>query len=194
MNVTSAPPSRESGTTSNIPTKKILLWLAMISMVMLFAGITSGYIVRKAEGNWDAFELPFDFYLSTGIILLSSASMQFAWNAIRRNRVAGLKTGLWITLGLGLAFAYTQFSGWAHLVDQKVFFAGNPSGSFLYVLTGFHLAHLIGGLIYLVVVLAGSFRMRYSAQNQLGVELCATYWHFLDALWVYLFFFLLLNG
>jgi cytochrome c oxidase subunit 3 len=116
-----------------------------------------------------------------------------AWS-VKKNQIGNLLTGLIITLGLGLAFSFFQFLGWTKLVEMKIFFGGstaNPSGSFLYVLTGLHLAHLAGGLLYLLIVITKSIRGKYNSQNNLPVQLCATYWHFLDILWVYLFVFLL---
>jgi cytochrome c oxidase subunit 3 len=187
-----AASSENNKTYTNIPTFKILLWLSMVSMVMIFAGLTSGYIVRQAESNWFVFELPVIFYFSTAFILLSSASMQWAYVAIKKNNKSQLITGLIITLGLGLAFVFTQFTAWSNLVDEGVFFTGNPSGSFLYVITALHLAHLFGGLIFLIVVTARSIQGRYHAQNKLPIELCTIFWHFLDGLWIYLFVFLLL--
>ena len=174
-----------------IPSQKIFLWIAIGSMIMLFAGLTSAYMVRQAEGNWVHFELPKLFYLSTTLIILSSASMQWAAYSVKKDQRGNLLSGLIVTLGLGLAFSFSQFLGWSKLVDEKIFFVGNPSGSFLYVLTGLHLAHLAGGLIYLLVIITKSIRGKYNSENNLPVQLCTTYWHFLDILWVYLFVFLL---
>jgi cytochrome c oxidase subunit III len=178
-------------TYTGLPTFKILLWLSMVSMVMMFAGLTSGYIVRQAEGNWLVFELPRIFYLSTVFIVLSSISMQWAFNSVKKDNLKQLRTGLIITLGLGLAFCFTQFTAWSELVNLGIFFTGNPSGSFLYVLTGLHLAHLVGGIIYLMIITARSLQDRYNSSRFLPVELCTIFWHFLDGLWVYLFVFLL---
>jgi cytochrome c oxidase subunit 3 len=179
-------------TYTNIPTPRILLWIAIVSMIMLFAGLTSAYIVRQAEGNWVHFELPRIFFVSTALLLASSFSMHFGLASVRAGRQGGLVTGLIVTLGLGLAFAFSQFLGWTRLVERGIFLVGNPSGSFLYVLTGLHLAHLAGGILYLLYAITGSLRHRYTADSHLQVRLCATYWHFLDILWIYLFIFLLL--
>ena len=189
--VTSVSNSGER-TYTNISTFKILLWLAMVSMVMMFAGLTSGYIVRQAESNWFVFELPKVFYISTAFIIVSSISMQWALNAVKNNNLASLRIGLIVTFGLGLAFTFTQFTAWSALVKEGIFFTGNPSGSFLNVLTGLHLAHLFGGMLYLLIVSARSIQGKYHKGNMLPVELCAIFWHFLDGLWVYLFLFLLI--
>ena len=180
-------------TYTNIPTMKVLLWLSMVSMIMMFAGLTSGYIVRQAESNWQVFELPTVFYFSTIFILLSSVSMQWAVRGVVRDNLPQLRVGLMVTLGLGLAFAFAQFMAWSELVEMGIFFTGNPSGSFLYVLTGLHLAHLAGGLIALMIVTTKSIQGSYHSGNYLPVKLCAIFWHFLDGLWVYLFIFLLVT-
>lgn len=175
-----------------IATEKVLLAIGIGSIVMLFAGLTSGYIVRQAEGNWKFFELPSVFYVSSIIILISSFTMQMAIRAVKKDDLAQVKTFLLITLGLGLAFVFSQFLGWNELVKNDVYFADKltPSGSFFYVITGLHLAHLAFGLLGLIITGSKSIRERYSSQNYLGISLCAIYWHFLGGLWIYLFVFL----
>jgi cytochrome c oxidase subunit 3 len=179
-------------TYTGLPTQKILLWISMASMVMIFAGLTSAYLVRQAEGNWTVFSLPVAFYVSTGLIVLSSFSMHYALQSVKKGNTEHLLYGLLVTLGLGLGFCFTQFLGWAKLVEMGIFFTGNPSGSFLYVITALHVAHLIGGIISLIVVIVRTLQSRYSEQNYLPISLISIYWHFLDVLWVYLFVFLVL--
>ena len=183
----------DQDTYTGIPTLKILLWISIVSMIMMFAGLTSGYIVRQADGNWLEFELPQMFYLSTAFIVLSSGSIQWALHSVRNDNTGNLRIGLMITLGLGLAFAFAQFMAWSKLVDMGVYFIGNPSGSFLYVLTGLHLAHLAGGLIAMMITTSRAIQGHYHSGNYLGVRLCTTYWHFLGGLWVYLFIFLIVT-
>lgn len=175
-------------------TAKPMLAIAIGSMIMLFAGLTSAIVVRKGEGNWLHFDMPQFFYFSTAIILISSITMNIALVAAKKNNSKQIKLMLGATLLLGLIFIRFQFSGWSELYAQKVVFAGkdsNASGSFMYVLTGLHLAHLFGGIIYLVVLFINSLKEKYNAGNLLSVQLCAIYWHFLDLLWIYLFLFLL---
>ena len=159
---------------------------------MLFAGLTSGYIVRQAEGNWFVFQLPNTFFISTIFIVLSSVSMQWAYVSIKKDNRKNLTTGLIVTLGLGLAFCFTQFLAWSDLVEQGIFFTGNPSGSFLYVITALHLAHLAGGILYLIYVTIRSLQGNLTASAHMPVQLCSIFWHFMDFLWVYLFTFLYL--
>ena len=178
-----------------IATEKVLLAIGIGSIVMLFAGLTSGYIVRQAEGNWKFFEVPSVFYISTLIILISSFTMQMAIRAVKKDDLAQVKTFLLITLGLGLAFVFSQFLGWNELVKNDVYFADKltPSGSFFYLITGLHLAHLAFGLLGIIITGSKSIRERYSSQNYLGISLCAIYWHFIGGLGIYLLVFLAIN-
>lgn len=172
---------------------KPLLYVAMVSIVMLFAGLTSAYIVRADNGNWRVFELPDITILSTAIIVASSLTMYLAQRAIRRDNYASTNIGLALTLLLGIAFTYTQLEGWRILTEQGIYFVGrdsNAAGSFLYLIALVHLLHLAGGLIAVAVSLVKSLLKRYSSADYLGLDLTAIYWHFLDALWVYLFLFL----
>lgn len=173
---------------------KPLLWLGMISMVMIFAALTSAYVVRKEKGDWLQFDLPQMFYVSTAVIMISSVTMNWVLSAAKKNDYKNISLAAGLTLLLGLTFVYFQFKAWGVLVDEKVFFAGkysNAAGSFLYALTGLHMAHLAGGIISILVVWIKSLGKRYSADNLLGIRLCAIFWHFLDLLWIYLFLFLL---
>lgn len=176
--------------------KKFALWLFIVSIIMIFASQTSAYLVRRAEGNWLEVDFPPIFMISTVVLLLSSVTMQWAYMAAKRDNIANVKTAMVLTTILGFVFLVTQWYGWVALVEMKVFFGGtgsNPGGSFVYVISGLHAAHLIGGLIFLLVVTVKSFQYKVHAKSILTIELCNTYWHFLDILWVYLFVFLLIN-
>ncbi len=173
-------------------TRKPLMIVGMVGIVMLFAGLTSAYIVRQADGNWLTFDLPTPFYTSTLIILLSSATLWWAQKAVKKNDFTSVKRGLGLTLLLSLAFVVAQFIAYDAMVEQGLFFVKtNVSVSFLYILTFAHLLHLVGGVIAISVSWAKSLRNKYTADNKLGLELTAMYWHFLDALWIYLLLFLL---
>lgn len=173
---------------------KPMLYLAMGSMVMLFAAFTSAYVVRQQKGDWMHFEMPQIFYISTAVILMSSVTMNWALSSAKKNEFKNIKTASLLTLLLGVGFVICQVMGWNILYSQKIVFAGkysNASGSFFYVLTLMHLLHLFGGMIALLVVWIKSIQGKYNSENLLGVRLCAIFWHFLDLLWIYLFLFLL---
>jgi cytochrome c oxidase subunit 3 len=171
---------------------KPLLWVGMISIVMLFAGLTSAVIVRKGDGNWLNFEIPESFLWSTIVIVISSATFLLASIAAKNDNTSQLKIFLSLTMFLGLTFVFLQFEGYNKLVEEQVFFTGaehNASGSFLYIISGLHLAHLFGGIIALIIVLFNAFKEKYSSKNLLGLQLCSTYWHFMGGMWLYLYFF-----
>jgi len=173
--------------------KKFAMWIFVASVGMLFAALTSAYIVRQAEGNWLFFNLPAMLYWTTGIILVSSVSMQLAYWAARKDQLDKVRLMVWITTGLGLVFLAGQVLAWKELVAQNVYFVGNPSGSFLYVLTGLHGLHIVSAIVYLVIVLVSAYRFKIHSRSLAQIEMCTTYWHFLGGLWLYLFIFLLLN-
>ncbi len=174
-------------------TAKPLLWIGIVSIVMLFAGLTSAYVVRADNGNWIIFSLPDISIASTAIIVTSSLTMLLAQQAIKKDNRRLAAIGLFLTLLLGFAFFYTQLEGWKQLTAQGIYFVGsasNAAGSFLYLIALMHLLHMIGGLIALLVSLTKTLLKKYSSADYLGIELTAIYWHFLDVLWVYLFLFL----
>ncbi|WP_080238108.1 cytochrome c oxidase subunit 3 [Spirosoma rigui] len=170
--------------------KKFILWLFIVSIIMLFAAMTSAYLVRRAEGNWLDYTVPAVFAYSSIVLVASSLTMHWAYIAAKKDNFRSLKIAITITFALGMAFLYMQFQGWVQLVDQNVFFVGNPAGSFMYIFTGLHAFHLISGLIVLVFALVAAFRMKVHAKNMNQIEIAASYWHFLDILWLYLYFFL----
>ncbi|MCZ8355264.1 MAG: cytochrome c oxidase subunit 3 [Cyclobacteriaceae bacterium] len=173
--------------------RKFALWLFIVSVCMIFASLTSAYIVRQAEGNWFVFQLPGLFTATTIMILLSSFTMHWAYVSAKKNNVEMVKTALVITAILGFGFLVGQFLAWGKLVEQNVHFVGNPSGSFVYVLSGLHGLHIVSGVVVLIVALVAAFRMQIHSKNMNLIEMCATYWHFLDVLWLYLFLFMLFN-
>ena len=172
---------------------KPLLYMGIVSIVMLFAGLTSAYVVRADNGNWLVFKLPSITIISTALIVTSSLTMLMAQFAIKKDNYKRTSLGLFLTLLLGVGFLITQFQCWKQLTEQGIYFVGkysNASGSFLYLIALVHLAHMSGGLLALLVSLIKSLFKKYSSADSLGLELTAIYWHFLDLLWVYLFLFL----
>ena len=177
--------------TLSVNPRKFILWLFIVSILMLFASFTSAYLVRRAEGNWLEFTVPAIFGYSTIVLVLSSLTMHWAYLAAKKDNFNALRIAISITFALGMVFLYMQFQGWVELVRNNVYFVGNPAGSFIYVFTGMHAFHLISGLIVLVFALVAAFRLRIHAKSLEQVQVASTYWHFLDVLWIYLYFFLL---
>ena len=176
--------------------KKFALWLFIVSVMMLFGAWTSAYLVKRGEPGWSSFELPNEFWITTVIILISSATMVWAHRSATRDQLEQTKLALGITILLGVAFLVGQWLAWGKMVEMNYYFAGsgsNSSSSFIYVLTGFHGLHIISGVVVLLISLIATFRFKVHSRNMLRMELCSTYWHFLGGLWLYLFVFLLLN-
>ncbi|MEY2705725.1 MAG: hypothetical protein RL407_1787 [Bacteroidota bacterium] len=173
--------------------KKFALWLFLVTVVMIFAALTSAYIVRQAEGNWLEYELPEIFWLTSALVIISSIAMQWAYYSAKKDNFLSLRIGMVFALLFGIAFLVGQWYSWVALVDRQVFFVGNPAGSFLYVFTGLHAVHLISGVIFLIIVLISTFRMEVHAKALDTLEMATTYWHFLGGLWLYLFLFLQMN-
>ena len=172
---------------------KMLLWVGLGSIVMMFAGLTSAYIVKKSQANWLEFELPNLFWFSTIVILVSSFTIQMAVKKAKAGEMAQYRGFLSVTAILGVTFIILQLRGFQALELNNVALTGarsNSAGSFLLVITGLHLLHLLAGVIALVVISIKAVATKSSTNQVLPVELAATYWHFVDILWIYLFVFL----
>jgi len=173
--------------------KKMMLWFGIISLVMTFAGLTSAFIVSSSREDWlKEFQLPLAFTVSTILIVISSAFMLMALRSIKTNKRQETTWFLSLTLGLGIAFIVAQFVGYGQIIDSGYYFTGETSNvtmSFIYVISLLHIAHVIAGLICLIVVIYNHFKQKYNSSETLGFELAATFWHFVDILWLYLFLF-----
>ncbi len=184
----------EPKATLSMHPKKFALWLFIVSIVMLFAALTSAFIVKQADGNWLSFKLPGIFLLNTIVIAMSSLTMHLAYSAAKKDLLQRVKWMLLITVSLGILFLIGQYISWSELINENVYFVSNyASGSFIYIFTGLHGLHLISGLIFLLITFISSLRLKIHAKNLLQIEMCMTYWHFLGGLWVYLYVFLLFN-
>lgn len=186
---------------------KFALWLGLGSIVMMFAGLTSAYIVRMAQGNWRLFQMPATFYVSTLVIVLSSVTMAMGLRAFKTRKIRRYRTLITVTMLLGLLFGVMQAFGFYELyhtpqallldngttIMQTVRVTGNPSESFLFIIIGLHLAHILGGVVALLIVFFRAYRLHVKEYKPTGLEIVATYWHFVDVLWIYLFLFFLVN-
>lgn len=182
-------------TRSKIHPKKFALGVACASILMMFAAFTSAYIVRQAAGNWLEFRLPDIFYINTLVILLSSATVHGSYLAFKRGKTQAYRVLLGITLILGLAFLALQYQGWLALTAIGVELTTNPSGSFVYVISGVHAAHILGGIAALIVAIIHALALphKVTPARKLRFEMTLIYWHFVDFLWVYLLVFFTLQ-
>ena len=177
--------------------RKPLLWIGIASIVMTFAGLTSGYVVSRsalmAENRWLQFELPQQFYYATLAIVLSSVTMIIAHRAAKNGSLQLVKVGVLLTLILGVTFAILQYYGAGDLIDRGLYLTGpgsNNATSWVYVIAGLHWLHVVSGIIVLLVTLFQANRNAYTKDDHQGLDMSAIYWHFLDVLWIYLFCFL----
>ena len=171
---------------------KPMLWVAMISMVMFFAGLTSAYVVSMKREDWVTFDLPQSFYISTILIVLSSVTLMLSQRFLKKDNLKVSFTLLVLTLLLGLGFVWCQYVGFNELKSVGLYFTGpesTVSTSFIIGITFMHILHLLAGVIVLLVVIYNHFKKKYSASDMLGFELGGIFWHFVDVLWIYLFFF-----
>ena len=171
------------------------LWIAMASIVMMFGSLTSAYIVRHAAGNWLEFKVPDIFFSSTVVILLSSVVLHLSYWAFRKQKESLYKIALPASLVLGIIFIVLQYQGWLALFNIGVALDGNPSGSFFYVISGIHAAHVIGGIFALSVATMHAYTLAFkpTEKRRRRFQLVVHYWHFVDFLWLYLFLFLLIQ-
>jgi len=173
--------------------KKMMLWFGIVSLSMMFGGLTSAYIVSSERKDWlHDFQLPQAFYISTAIIILSSLSMLVAKRAIFKENKALGTVALVVTTILGIGFVVFQFKGFGEIVQEGYFFTGSQSNvttSFIYAFVISHVVHVAAGILVLLVILVQQLRGKYANGQALGLELGATFWHFVDILWIYLFLF-----
>ncbi|WP_349352681.1 MULTISPECIES: heme-copper oxidase subunit III [unclassified Flagellimonas] len=174
--------------------KKMMLWFGIVSLIMGFAGWTSAYIVSSKREDWVSdLDLPSAFYISTAIIVLSSITYLLAKKAVSKDNQKMGTLFLVVTFVLGIAFISLQFVGFSQMLENGYYFTGPTSNikmSYVFLLAAVHIAHVVAGLISLSVVLVQQLRNKYTPENMLGLELGATFWHFLDFIWVYLILFM----
>ncbi|MBC3846134.1 heme-copper oxidase subunit III [Winogradskyella echinorum] len=174
--------------------KKMMLWFGIGSLIMSFAGLISAFIVSRKREDWlNDFQLPNAFIISVVVILVSSFTFILAKRALRQNNRQMVTVWLLATLVLGVAFVYNQFVGFGQIIEAGYNFTGPTSNvtiSFIYLIAIVHIAHVIAGLICIVVVIYNHFKQKYNSNNMLGFELAVNFWHFVDVLWLVLFLFL----
>lgn len=174
--------------------KKMMLWFGIVSLIMSFAGWTSAFVVSRTREDWlTDFQLPDAFVISTVLILVSSVAFIIAKKAIKKDKRSRATFFLLLTFFLGLFFIANQFKGFNEIIESGYNFTGptsNVTMSYIYLIAMVHILHVVVGLISLLVVIIYHLSKKYNSKNYLGVELSATFWHFVDVLWVYLFLFL----
>jgi len=179
-----------------------MLWLGIAGSVLIFSVLLGVYLVRKAGPNWTDVPLPRLFWISTLAIVVSSSMLHFANLAFRSERFLHYRFLMAATIGLGVLFVILQLLGWKQLIDACTSMANNPALGFVYLISGLHILHILGGVAALGWAFyqslknfsyVDSFVFSVNPPNQLKIKLITSYWHFVDALWLYLFGFLVLQ-
>lgn len=171
---------------------KFTLWVAIGSILMMFAGLTSAYIVKRSQASWLMIEIPMMFWYSTVTILASSATVQLALKALKKREMINYRRLLVVTAVLGVLFVVLQVAGFTQFAAQDIRLVGagsNASYSFLLVISCLHAIHVLGGVVALVVIAIRALNSSTRSYSSVPLEIAATYWHFVDALWIYLFIF-----
>lgn len=222
-------------------TGKMVLYFGIFSIVMLFAGLLSAYIITSFSELWVNIVIPEEFYYSTAAIILSSVTLRFAVKAAEKPGQKNASLFLVVTIILGLVFGGLQYQGWNHLTGTGSYFTGsvdnltgtygedftityqgkeliyengefyfpndelrekpllneisifgNSASSYFYLLSFVHLLHLLGGIIFFIVILSVGLLSVSKTISPMRMRLGAIYWNFVDGLWIFLFLFLLL--
>ncbi len=184
----------QSGSTQRkkIHPYKFIMWVAIGSIIMMFAGFTSAYIVKREQPGWISFSMPIVFWYSTAVMLLSSVIMQLSLSSFRNRDMGKYRQYISFTTGLGVLFIILQVIGYWQLNKIGVKIEGSGGGVFFIIIFALHALHVLGGVIALIFLFFRSRSNRVRSYNVVPVEVAATYWHFVDVLWVYLFVFFIL--
>lgn len=173
---------------------KFTLWVAIASIVMMFAGLTSAYIVKSSTASWEVIQKPVEFWYSTAVMVISSITVQMALRAFVQREMKKYRALMVTTVVLGIAFVALQWSAFNWMWDNGVRFKGASQGQFLYIIAGLHGLHVIGGIIALIVMTMKAYFGKTKSYNAVPVEVMSSYWHFVDILWIYLLVFFIYLG
>jgi cytochrome c oxidase subunit 3 len=184
--------SGDSGSSFPISSRHLAIWILLTAVTMMFAGLSSAYIVLRGVPTWQNITVPALVWANTLVLLASSVAIEFARGAVKRDQQSAVKQWLVVSGVLGFAFLAGQLVVWRQLTSAGVYLATNLHSSFFYVLTGAHGLHLAGGLIGLCVVLRRALGAQLTATDHEPLKVWALYWHYMDVVWVYLFLLLLL--
>ncbi|HEU0064257.1 MAG TPA: heme-copper oxidase subunit III [Flavisolibacter sp.] len=173
---------------------KFTLWVAIGSIIMMFAGLTSAYIVKSGQAGWQEVKTPVIFWFSTAVLLISSVTIQSSLRAFKQKEMRQFRLLFLITLILGIAFVILQWTGFNYLWNKGIHFDGSGAAQFLYIIFGLHALHVLGGIIAMVIISIQQYFSNNRSYNSVPVEVMTTYWHFVDILWIYLLTFFIWIG
>ncbi|MEO6819482.1 MAG: cytochrome c oxidase subunit 3 [Ginsengibacter sp.] len=173
---------------------KYIMWVTCASIVMMFAGLSSAFIVKRNQANWISFDIPQIFYYSTAVIIISSITIILCRKAFINRQIAQYKAWLFVTMLLGISFIIMQYIGFEQLWASGITLTRNVAFSFLYVIVGLHAIHVFAGVVAIIIIYIQSLNTQKKLYSSLSIDLMNTYWHFVDFLWIYLLIFLIMVG
>ena len=170
------------------------MWVAIAAIIMMFAGLTSAYIVKSGQPGWEEIRTPRVFWYSSAVLLISSITIQVVLRSFKQRAMRQFRMLFVITLILGIVFVILQWEGFKYLWSHGVRFEGAGAGQFLYIIFGLHAIHVLGGIVALVIMTMQQLFGRTISYNATPIEVMSTYWHFVDVLWLYLLIFFIWIG
>ncbi len=160
--------------------------VGIVAILMFFMALASAFLVRKgANGDWVPVRIPTLLWINTAVLLMSSGTLELARKRLAKGDGAGFKAYWMLTTALGVSFLIGQVVAWRQLAQQGIYLASNPASSFFYIFTGAHALHLLGGIAALGYVARKNFS-EVNVSRSVAAEVTSYYWHFLDALWLFL--------
>jgi len=159
--------------------------IGIVSVLMFFMALASAFLVRKGGPDWVPVHIPALLWANTAVLLASSGTMELARKRLAASDLAGFNRFWLVTTVLGLVFLIGQVAAWRILVGEGIYLASNPASSFFYIFTGAHGIHLLGGVCALIYVARRNFDVA-KISRPVAAEVTSYYWHFMDALWLFL--------
>lgn len=159
--------------------------IGIVAVLMFFMALASAFLVRKGGADWVPVHIPALLWLNTGVLLASSGTLELARKRLTRSDVLGFRRLWLVTTVLGVLFLVGQVAAWRILVKQGIYLASNPASSFFYIFTGAHALHLLGGVAALIYVARRNYDTAKITRT-VAAEVTSYYWHFMDALWLFL--------
>ncbi len=181
----------------------VLLVLVLIGITTLFLAFSAAFVYSRIQSELPPIKLPLIFIFNTIILLASSAAMVWAKRSYQKDNTEQYQNALIVTILLSLLFMVAQFFGWRALFQQEIYIYTDNSAGYLYLISGLHFLHVIAGLPFLGLFLWKAKKQMKEPvsvlvyfsdpEKRLKLRLLTIYWHFLDALWIYLVLFFWIN-
>ena len=159
--------------------------LGIVSILMFFMALAAAFLVLRGSRNWVPVHIPTLMWFNTGVLLASSATLEMARHRLVERQLSAYRNLWLVTTALGVGFLVGQIFAWRQLTAEGIYLANNPASSFFYIFTGLHALHLFGGIAALLYVAKRNFD-HAQVTRSVAAEVTSYYWHFMDALWLFL--------